>query len=178
MIVYWVAVIETLLYACAVPLHIAVCLKAGQGLKASAGFALFEKRFAESRAAKRLSGCGRSGRGDGRTRIPGSIRFLLRMLAPLRRSRIRVTGCVSAGDAAGTALFIGGIRAAECTLIPFFPELSFNIVPDFNASISYVDIDGMITLRSGQIIVAALSAALKNTSRRITQWISIRSKVS
>ena len=174
MIVYWVALLEFIFYLCAVPLHIAVYFRAGQDLKAAAAFAPFEKRYAQRRAAVRLTKQNKPRKSG----APKNVRLLLRMVLRLRRGRIRIYGRLSTGDAAGTSLLIGGIQAAECSLKPFIPDMRLRITPDFNASRSYAELEGMITLRSGQIILAAVSGAVKNTGRRITQWISIRSKAS
>ena len=43
MIVYWVALLETLVYLCAVPLHVAFFFHTENGIKVSAGFSFFEK---------------------------------------------------------------------------------------------------------------------------------------
>ncbi|MBE5773574.1 MAG: DUF2953 domain-containing protein [Clostridiales bacterium] len=176
MIVYWVAALEILAYLVAVPLHLAVFLRTQGGMSASAGFSLFEARFARRSAMKKL------GR-DADAKKPGGnasrkTRFILRLARDTRRLSLTVRGSFSTGDAASTALASGLIRASEASFAPFFGKLSLNLTPDFNASSSYADIQGMISLHLGQIIYATVYGAIKNTNRRITQWISIRSKAS
>ena len=177
MIVYWVALLETLVYLCAIPLHVAVFFHTENGIKVSAGFSLFEKRFAQKRAYRRLTKDNSKHPKDAHA-FPYHARLLIRILLRLRYGRIYVHGSFSTGDAAHTALIMGSINAIEYALRPFIPHMYLNISPNFNASISYARFDGMISLRSGQIILAAISGAMKNTGRRIAKWINIPSKAS
>ena len=176
MIVYWVALIEALFYLCAIPLHIAVYFRSGDGLRFSAGLAVFEGEYARRRAFRRLSKEKRPFEDMISGFTPSRARLALDILPHPRVVSIRVNGSFSAGDAAVTAMLTGGIRALECAFRPLFADMVFRVTPDFNASRSYADLCGMISLRSGQIIYAALSGAVKNTNRRVTQWINIRSK--
>ena len=173
MIVYWVALTEILFYLWMTPVHVAVYLQAGDGFRVSSGSALFEKRFARKRA---LSGGGRR-RSKGRSASSfGRVKMILRTSSALSGAGIVLRGRFSAGDAAGTAVLSGMIGTVEAALRVFIPKTQFALTPDFASSRSYAEIYGMISLRSGQIIHAALSGAFKNTNRRISQWISTRLK--
>lgn len=179
MIVYLVAAIETLIYLSAIPLHIAIYIRTTDGFAVSAGFSLFEKRFAQRRAFRRL---GRAQKAKRKRRsdksMPRRVRLILHMLRHMEHISIHFKGAMCLGDAASTALIYGSIQSLRYTLHPFYPNLSLDILPDFNGEKSHVEIQGMISLHTGQIIYAALSGAVKNTNRRVKQWISIRLKAS
>ena len=179
MIVYWVAAIETLIYLSAIPLHIAIYIRATDGFAISAGFSLFEKRFARKRAFRRLGRAQKAKRNrpSGKS-MPRKVRLIIHMLRHLKQIRIHFRGTLGLGDAASTALIYGSIQSLKYALHPFYPNLRLDILPDFNGEKSHAEIQGMISVHTGQIIYAALSGAVKNANRRVTQWISIRLKAS
>ncbi|MBR6767227.1 MAG: hypothetical protein IKM02_04680 [Clostridia bacterium] len=179
MIVYLVAAIEILLYLCAVPLHIAVCFQAGDSFSTSAAFSFFEGRFAKRRAFMRLERAEKKPPDAHKgISMPRKVRLILHILRHMDSISIKIHGNVSTSDAAATALICGCARSVEYALRPFFPGLMLDIFPDFTGEKFRTELYGMISLRSGQIIRAALKGALKNANRRITQWISIQSKAS
>jgi len=178
MIVYWVALIQTAIYLCAVPMHVAIYFRTSGGFKLSAGFSVFEMRFARKRAIERIDKAPDKTENRHKYSVPERAHFIVRTALHTHRIRLNIRGSFSTGDAAATALFYGSINALKHTLHPHFHQISIDIMPDFSSSRSYADLDGMISLRSGQIIRAALSGAVKNTTRRIKQWINTPSKAS
>ena len=173
MIVYLVAAAQALYYLGAVPLCLAVCVQTRRGPRFAVGLSAFERRFALRSALRRIRS-GQPGKRRRKGRSPSV--WLYRMLRHLRADEIRLRGTVCLGDAAATAMVCGGLRGLESALAGAAPRVRLRVDPVFQGAPD-VDIQGMIRVRTGQIIRAALRGALKTAKERIAQWTSAQSNI-
>lgn len=160
-----------LLYASAIPVHIAFSLSIGTACSFSSGIALFEPRFALKRAMNPKPK-------PKRTKISHSSdarRALTAALKHLRPDRLRLDGVFGSDDAALTALVCGGAGALGCAA---GQRVHISLRPDFSSDRLQLQLTGMISFRAGHIMIAALSGAIEYGSRRLKQWTSIPSKAS
>ena len=160
MIVYIVALAEAAFYLLAVPVHLAVRL---DGLTAGAGVALFD-----GRAALRKAGTRREKAGGG----PG-LRAVWPVLRRLRFERVELTGRVSLGDAAATALACGLLNGAGRCLAARADALRIEVTPVFSDA-PRLELRGMLRARAAQIILAVI----RSRKGRILSWTSIPSRAS
>lgn len=144
MIVYAVAVAQALFYILCMPVHVAVRC---DGLRFAVGLSLFDRRAARSKAAENLS------RHRPRRKRGGTN---WRVLARLRFRRVALSGAFALGDAALTALALGALNALVGALSGRADHVRLDVRPDFAANALNVELRGMLTLRAGQIIRAAL----------------------
>ena len=153
-----VAVVETLLYLLAVPFYWVFTLSAREGVRFGAGVSAFALRGA-ARRARRYRAVGKGGLG-----------LSWDVLRRLRGARIRVRGRLGLGDAGTTALACGALRALGAG------RAAVDVTPVFDGDGLCLELQGMIRLRSGQIIRAMAVSRLDNIRRRIARWTDIRLK--
>lgn len=73
---------------------------------------------------------------------------------------------VGTNDAAETAVLVGAIWAIKASIVSFiikrynFPEISINVVPDYNISVFETSIDCIFSIKLGNIINANIKALL------------------
>ena len=133
MIVFFVAILESVFYLCAIPVKLSVRL---DDFRAGSQLSVFGARL-------------NSGKGKG----PNAMR-VIRIIRHIRFERLEARGRVCLGDAAATALLCGGMTAALNAL----PARSkaVRLTPDFRSDRVAVHLCGMLRARSGQIILAML----------------------
>ncbi len=159
----------TLFYLSAIPIHIALRLSAdGFGV----GISAFEPRFARRHALQP--------RKSGGT-LPKSLspRDILEIVKKLKIDSIVLRGVFGCDDAAVTALVCGGISSLAGALRGILgPNVRISVQPDFSANGMRAELTGMISIRAGHIMLAALHGAYQIGSRRFKQWTSIPLKAS
>ena len=154
MIVYVVALLEALVYLAAIPVDLVV---SADGLTARAAVSAFGLR-------PRPGG----GKGGG----PG-FSEVWPVLRRLRFERVALTGQVSLGDAAATALLCGALNGAGRCLRARPDRLHVAVTPVFSGDIR-VELRGMLRARTGRIALAIV----QSRKGRIMEWINTRSKAS
>lgn len=152
------AIIETLIYLAAIPVSGAFVLSTANGLRYGVGVGVFGLRGALRRARRYRAG----GKGG-----PGLSWDVVRRL---RGARIRVRGALGLGDAASTALACGALRALGAG------RAVVDVTPVFDGDGLCLELQGMIRLRSGQIMWAMAMSQLENIRRRIARWTDTRLK--
>lgn len=169
------------LYLLAVPVKLALCFRSYPKPDFAAGFALFEERFARRGAQERLLG--------EKKRVPWkklrldsqkihalpALKYLLRHATI---EHISLTGSIGMENAAATALICGASTAAAAAVAPLSwgNKIELALSADFSGKPSRICFSGMISIRIGHIICAALIAAIQLVSERTSQWKSIRLK--
>lgn len=173
----WIAAIAAFLfYLNAIPVKFALILYTDGRPGFGAGLAPFEGRFALRSANRRARGAKKrpARKKNGRARahsaaLHGALKAGRYLLRHLKLDSLRVWGRVSMPDAAQTALLCGCARALEGALAPIAPPgaVRFSLQPDFSGGNSDVTLCGMVSLRTGHIILAALIGAWNTMLRRI-----------
>ena len=153
------AIIETLVYLAAIPVNGAFVLSTSDGLRYGVGVGVFGPRPALRRARR----C----RPVKKRRGQGGAKYARRLL---RGARIRVRGRLGLGDAAATALACGALGALGGG------RVTVDVAPVFSEAAPCLELQGMIRLRTGQIMTAIASTQIENIRRRIARWTDIRSK--
>lgn len=144
MLVYIVAVMESLFYLLAVPVHLCLALDGG---RVGAGIAAFDPVAALKRSRRRLESSGEdSGEGPG-------FRQVWAVLRRLRFDSLELTGQVSLGDAAATAMACGGLNGLGRCLRNRARRMRVDVKPDFSDHLQ-LTLRGMACARTGQIILA------------------------
>ena len=147
MIPYIVAIVEGLFYLMCVPVHLALVFEGGAGLKVGAGVSAFAGQRARRRAASDLSGGSKKSGPE-----PGRVWSVLRRM---RFERMEIYGTLGLGDAASTALLCGAVNGAFGSLRGRAAHFRADVRPDFSSPLR-VELRGMLTARTGQIIRAIL----------------------
>lgn len=173
MLVYLVAAVEALLYLSAIPLCGAFTLSTRNGLRFGVGLGAFERRFALRRAYRNSL---KSGLDPKRKKRSGPGRAL-RILASLRGAALSLRGSLGLGDAAATALACGALRALASALGARSGTVEIFVAPLFDTAEPRVELQGMLRVRSGQIMTAAAKTGVEQLIRRIAKWTNIPSKV-
>lgn len=163
-------------YFAAIPLKLAlvVYITARPGF----GFGLFpfENRFALRRATQRALGERKHLPWkkaeldlEKRSVLPAAWRAGKYLLRHTELEKLHARGRVSTGDAAHTALICGCANMLEAALAPFAASnvVQLRLKPDFSSNESSVRLCGMISIRLGHIICAALIGAWNYVLRRI-----------
>lgn len=176
--VYWVAAAQILFYLSAIPLQLVFCLKAGNDIRFGAGMGLFEMRFARRRALSNMDQPKKKRRMPFFSNLPKSGKLLWRFFKEIDIREFTIRGQLSLGDAASTALLCGSLPAFEHALRPFLPGIRLRIQPCFNSSNMHIDLQGMISLKTGQIMLAVITSAFNYVNGRIAQWTDTPSKAS
>jgi len=154
------ALIEALIYLLAVPLNAAFALSTEGGLRWGVGISAFDVRAALRRARLcRPVRRRRPGRGGA-----------LDAWRLLRGARIRLSGRLGLGDAAATALACGALRSLNGR------RVTVDVAPDFSSPAPCLELQGMIRLRTGQIMIAMAKRQIDSIRRRIDRWTDIPSK--
>lgn len=162
--IFIIAVIESLFYILAIPVNVAVRL---DGLRFGSGVAAFDAVAARHRALAALAGKNRKRRGG------QSFSNIWPILRRLRFERVELTGRVSLGDAARTALLCGALNGLGRGLRARADRLRVDVRPDFSDAPRF-ELRGMVCARTGQIMLAAIRAR----KGRFFSWTSIPSKAS
>ena len=152
------ALVEALIYLAAIPVNGAFALSTANGLRFGVGMSAFGLRGAMRRARRYRAG----GKGG-----PGLSWDVVRRL---RGARICVAGRLGLGDAGATALACGALRALGAG------RAVVDVAPVFDGDGLCLELQGMIRLRSGQIIRAMAMSQLENIRRRIARWTDTRLK--
>ena len=174
MLVYIVALLEALGYLSAVPVCAAFWLSAGDGLRFGVGVAAFERRFAMRRARR----AGLHPKGKPKRGQRGVSRQLWRSLSNLRGLGFSLRGSLGLGDAAATALACGLLRSLAAALGIRADRVVIDVAPLFDSPEPRAELQGMIRVRTGQLITAVALSRFNAMNRRIAEWTSIRSKAS
>ena len=171
-----------ILYLSAVPVKLALKIRTSPAPAFGAGIAVFERRFALRQAEKRISG--------EKKHLPWKkfavdaqklrmLRALKYILPRIKIEKLVLTGSISSGDAAGTALICGSVNSIGAALEAIWPEgTQIFLQSDFSGKGSALQFSGMVSLRAGHIILAALIGAVEVIKGRISQWKSTRLKIS
>lgn len=161
-----------LFYLGAVPVQIALRYRSGIGL--GVGIAPFEGRFALRRALKHhLSRPKKMPENIDLSAVLRAARYLLRHMT---LEGVLFTGEFGCDDAAVTALVCGGANSLGCALRTRSKKVLINLRPDFNTPELRADVSGMISIRIGHIMLAALMGLIEYSSGRLSQWTSTPSK--
>lgn len=165
--VYFAASALAAFYLCMLPVKLVLILRIGPASEpapASAaprpilllGASAFEPRLARRRARP----LARHSQSRPSLPSPPVLRAALRaglcLLRRLRLEQLRVHGTLATGNAAATALLCGLAEAVQAACTPLNGLVDLRIQPDFSRSSSDLEASGMIGLRVGHIICAAL----------------------
>lgn len=145
---YLVGALEALFYLYWAPVYVALAAEGGGGFRFGAGAAAFVRRRARKRAQAALCG----GAGSGGAARPRAVWAVLRRL---RFDRVELSGVVSLGDAALTAVGCGLLNGAVCGLKGRADAVRAAVRPDFSNDF-HIELRGMLRARAGKIIAAAL----------------------
>jgi len=167
-----------LFYLSAIPIHVAFRLQLGGGSRFTLGISIFEPRFALRRAA--------GTRADfvppkppENLRITDALSAAKAALKHLKLESARIDGRLGTDDAALTAMICGSVSSIGCALrCAAGRKIRIGLTPDFSADRLRAELSGMICVRAGHIMIAALMGALQYGSRRLKEWTSIPLKVS
>lgn len=159
-------------YLCAVPVKFALSVRIHSGARAGAAIAAFEGRWALRRAARRALEAPKARRSgpklDLSCALPAALKALKYLFRHLKLETLRAEGAFGARDAAQTALICGCARAIKRALAPVSPPgmLRVRVEPDFHGG-GELTLCGMISLRLGHIICAAILCAAEYILRRL-----------
>lgn len=172
----WIAAAAAIsFYIFAIPVNFALTLRISARSGFGAGASVFEGRYAMKNALLRARGEKKrlpwmKAEMDIKKNavLPAAYAALKHLMKHAHLQTIRAEGRVSSPDAAHTALICGCAGAAEGMLQPVLPPgtLIIRLQPDFSSGRSDVTLCGMVWLRMGHIILAALIGAWKYTARR------------
>ena len=177
MFVYIAAAIVFLYYFSAIPVKLAIILHISARPGFGAGASVFEGRYAFNSAHLRCLGLKKRlpwkraetdlQRGPALTAFLKSGKYLLKHI---RLEQLRAEGRVSSSDAARTALVCGCTRVLEGSLLPIASpgRVQLRLEPDFSSGVSDVLFCGMVSVRAGHIMLAALIGAWNFTIRSIS----------
>ncbi len=161
MLIYLVALAQTLVYLAAIPVCAAFCVSSREGLRAGAGAAAFRSRGAFARARRAMA---RKKRRRGKPVV--GFKRALNLLKRLRLARFTLRGSLALGDAAATAVACGALEALAASLRGRTDALEIRVTPDFSGDLR-LEIQGMIRARTGQIILAAARSGIDEIRGRI-----------
>lgn len=168
----------TLFYLSAIPIHIAIRLRLGADSFFSFGVSAFEPRYALHQSTEKKRRQLRLPSFAQKLNAPDAIRSGLRAARyaaeHIKIERIRLNGSFGSHDAALTALVCGGAASIGCALLSTSGrKISISLRPDFSADCLRAELVGMISMRVGHIMLAALLGAFQYGSRRLKKWTSI-----
>lgn len=174
-----IPIATALFYLGAIPFKFAFCLKIGAESGFHIGISIFESRFAIRKATQSSENTFHAPEFLQKLSFKSAffsakrmIRFLLRHL-----ECFHLRGMLSTGDAAMTAWICGGISAIGYTLRGITDECVFvECTPDFSTGNFCMELHGMLSIRAGHIIIAALLGAFEYGSGRFKSWKNIPSK--
>lgn len=183
MIVPLVTAAVALFYVGAIPVHLAVMLRLGPNGGFGLGLSAFEPRFAVERARRRQDGQMKAPsipkNLDVRAALKAGFKVLKTLLGHVHLDGLRLSGRFGSDDAALTALVCGGMtvlgNALRCAS---GREVRLDLTPDFSASALRAELSGMISVRVGHIMLAALLGGFQYGTRRLKAWTSTPLKAS
>ena len=163
-----------LFYLGAVPLRIVMYLHLGQKTRFGLAIAPFEARFARKIALKRQSGQKKPPLFLRNMRLLPSLKAILRaarfLFRHIRLDRVEMNGAFGTDDAAATAWICGGLYALGTTIgCATRKPILLNVRPDFSGGALHADLNGMISVRVGHIILAALLGAYEYVAWRLKE---------
>lgn len=168
-------------YICAVPIKIALHLQIGGKAKFAAGISAFESKLADRMALRHMH---RDKKPSHPLRSLHSLRQISACLAAVRYlcahlkiEAFRATGVIATSDAAHTALLSGFANALSGAFIQN-PHIHIRLRSDFSADHADVRLCGMISIRIGHIIGAAITGVAHYIKGGFASWKSTRSKAS
>ena len=153
-------------YACAVPINFAahLQLQGGKIILKTGICAFAPPAVRKSRSKPRSSA----------HRIPLEIVIALaqRLLPRIRIAFIRAEGVICARDAMATALICGSAEVIASALhASGAHRVHLCLTPDFSDGATRLAMQGMISIRTGQIITAAALCAADRIKGRFFKWI-------
>lgn len=165
--VYFAAAALAAFYLCMVPLKFALVLRmdpSTEPVPASAaprpilllGASAFEPRFAKRHARPLASHRQSKAALPSPLLLKAALKACIYLLRHLRLEQLRAHGSIATGDAAQTALLCGAAEAVQAACTPLNGLVVLRLYPDFSSSSSRLEATGMIGLRAGHIIFAAL----------------------
>ncbi len=165
-------------YLANIPLKCALVFSTRPQAALSGGASIFEGRFALRRALRKKTGGGKFSLPS-----PALLRPALHagryLFKHTHLERISLQGVVSTADAASTALLAGLGSMLHNACLPLGGAVQLRLQPDFSAQGSDLELTGMISVRLGHIILAALIFALEYGKERYLKWkADIRLKAS
>lgn len=171
-----------LFYLSAVPVQIAFILRFDGSLRLGAGLSAFEPRRAQRRArTARLKKPTSSKKWKPKhpaALLNAALKTLKLLSRHLKLLSLRVEGTVGLPDAAATALLCGAANSLDAALFAVTRRARISLRPDFSAPSARAELSGMISLRAGHIMLAALLGAWEYGLRRMKTWKSIPSRAS
>ena len=169
-----------LFYLSAIPIQIAFFLRYDGALRFGAGFSAFEPRRARRRARtappKKQSAAKKWKHPIALLRA--ALKALFRLSRHLKLLSLTIDGTVGLSDAAATALICGAANSLDAALFAVTRRARVSLRPDFAAASAHAELSGMISLRVGHIMLAALLGAWEYGLGRLKTWKSIPSKAS
>lgn len=183
MVLPMVTAAVTLFYLGAIPLHIVFRLRIGSKNFFGLGISAFEPRFALRQSLESRQLGGHTSGIFKKLNTPDAVRSGLRTLRyaakHIRMERICLDGRFGSHDAALTALVCGSATALGNALCcATGREIRFGLQPDFSDGSVRMELVGMISVRVGHIMLAALLGAFQYGSRRFKQWTDTPLKAS
>ena len=161
MLIYLVALAQSLIYLAAVPVCGAFCVSSRGGLRAGSGAAVFRGRDALRRARRAMAQ-----RTKRRQSPAPDLKRVFNLVKRMRLARITLRGTLSLGDAAATALACGALTSLAASLRGRAEALEIRVAPDFSGE-ARLELQGMIRARAGQIMLAAARSGIDEIRGRI-----------
>lgn len=96
----------------------------------------------------------------------------------LKLLSLTMDGTIGLSDAAATALICGAANSLDAALFAVAKRARVSLRPDFAAASAHAELSGMISLRAGHIMLAALLGAWEYGLGRLKTWKSIPLKAS
>ena len=161
-----VAAVMTLLYIAVIPVHIVFRLQTDAEKIFRIGISIFRPNLALKPARHK----NKNFKPPKVLHPPDALSAAKTALRRIKIEQICLDGEFGSGDAASTALICGGISAISCM---FSKRTALRLTPDFSADRLRIDLTGMISMRFGHIMTAALLGAFQYGLRRFKAWTSI-----
>lgn len=189
------AVAALVFYAACVPVKIAFCARAGEGVQAGVAARPFTQAGAVRAARARLDAGSaprkkRKPQKKSRPQKKPPLKLALcigrKLLARTKFETLSAHGTLGLSDAATTALAVGFIQAALCAVCAALgARADMRLRPDFQTPGVHGEFFGIVSLRIGNIIFAVCAGALKylldargrkKRHREESAWKNTRSK--
>lgn len=161
MLIYLVALAQSLVYLAAVPVCGAFCVSSRGGLHAGSGTAVFRGRNALRRARRAMARRAKKRK----TSVP-DLKRVFNLVKRLKLAKIALRGTLALGDAAATALACGALTSLAASLRGKAEALEIRVTPDFSGE-ARLEIQGMIRAQAGQIMLAAARSGIDEIRGRI-----------
>ena len=177
MFVYIPAALVFLYYCSAVPVKLALFLRISAHPGFGAGASCFESRYALKSARLRCLGLKKHLSWkkaemdlEKSVVLPAFLKMGKYIIQHMKLEKLCAEGHISSPDAAYTALIFGCAQSLEGALLPFVPPgmVQFHLEPDFSSGVSDVFLYGMVSVRAGHIMLAALIGAWNFALRSIS----------